>query len=196
MKLNVFTILMLSLFVIPLSHAADEASLKKLNEIAAQKNANTTKALDLSGTDMRAYDLSGAKDAKIDFRKANLKGANFSGMDISHVDFGGANLEQANFEGATIAKCNFRYAKGAVNFTRTTIKHTGFNHGRFAGSAFTSATLDSVSFDFADLKNTHFDHASLIAVNFYSADLTGYTHEGMQTERSSFRRATGTGWFD
>lgn len=176
--------------------AATQESIKKLETLLPRPEAKSS-ALDLSGTDMRAYDLSAPKKGKsIDFTRANLKGANFSGMKICNVDFEGANLEQANFEGATITSSNFRYVTGPANFSRASIKYTGFNHSKLGGSLFTHATLESTGFDSADLRNTNFDHSTLIAVNFYKANLTGYSHDGAQMERTNFERSIGTSWFD
>lgn len=184
-------------FPYPLS-AANQESLKKLEALVPRKSEEALKgALELSGTDMRSYNLcSSKKGEKVDFTKANLKGANFSGMEICNVDFEGANLEQANFEGAHITKCNFRHVTGPANFTGTSIKYTGFNHAKLGQSLFIHALIESTSFDFADLKNTSFNQSTLIAVNFYSADLTGYSHDATRMERTNFERSIGTSWFD
>lgn len=117
--------------------AATQESIQKLETLLPRKSVTESSALDLSGVDMRTYDLCAPKKGeKIDFRKANLKGANFSGIEIRSVDFEGANLEKANFEGATITGCNFRHVTGPANFTRASIKYTGFNHSKLGGSLF------------------------------------------------------------
>lgn len=178
-------------------HAATQESIKKLESLLPRKPLNESSALDLSGVDMRPYDLCAPKKGeKVDFRKANLKGANFAGMEICNVDFEGANLEKANFEGATITGCNFRYVTGPANFTRASIKYTGFNHSKLGASLFTHATLESTGFDSSDLKKINFNHATLFQVNFYKADLTGYSHDGTKMERTSFERSLGTSWLD
>ena len=180
-----------------LLHAASQESIKKLEALLPRKSVAESSALDLSGVDMRAYDLCAPKKGEsIDFGKANLKGANFAGMEICNVDFEGANLEQANFEGATITKCNFRHVTGPANFTRASIKNTGFNHSKLGASLFTHATLESTGFDSSDLRNINFNHATLFQVNFYKADLTGYSHDGTRMDRTSFERSIGAGWLD
>ncbi len=177
--------------------AASQESIKKLEALLSHKSAAESRALDLSGVDMRTYDLCAPKKGEsINFRKANLKGANFAGMEICNVDFGGANLEKANFEGATITKCNFRHVTGPANFTRASIKYTGFNQSKLGASLFTHATLESTGFDSSDLRKANFDHSNLTAVNFYKADLTDYSHEGASMDRTSFEKSIGTSWFD
>lgn len=180
-----------------LLHAATHESIKNLEALLPHKSETQSTALDLSGADMRTYDLCAPKKGQsINFRKANLKGANFAGMEICNVDFEGANLEKANFEGATITKCNFRHVTGPANFTRASIKYTGFNQSKLGASLFTHGTLESTGFDSSDLRNANFDHSNLTAVNFYKADLTDYSHEGASMDRTNFEKSIGTSWLN
>jgi uncharacterized protein YjbI with pentapeptide repeats len=192
-----WVVVCLGAFCSPL-YAADEESLKKLQELLPKKTDKAEdRALNLSGVDMRSYDLcSSDKHSKLDFRGANLKDANFSGMKICNVDFEGADLEGANFEKTTIKSCNFRNTSGPANFTRASIKWSGFNDSVLGKSVFKDAKLESVGFDFADLTGANFDGSTLFQVNFYSANLTGYSHNGAHMDRTNFERSKGTSWFE
>jgi len=179
-------------------YAADAESLKKLESTLSKKSNESSKSLDLSGVDMRSYDLCSSKgSAKIDFRNANLKGTNFSGMKICNVNFEGANLEKANFEKTHISSCSFRDIQAAgIKFTGASIRWTGFNHSKLEGGQFDRVTFESVGFDHANIKHSNFDGSTLFQVNFYYADLTGYSHEGARMDRTNFERSKGTSWFD
>jgi uncharacterized protein YjbI with pentapeptide repeats len=198
--------------------AANQESVKKLETLLPRESAEQSKSLDLSGVDMRSFNLCASnKDEKINFKNANLEGANFAGKEICNmnfeganlknasferarkicnVNFEGANLKNASFERASITSCNFHHVKGPANFTGAFIKYSGFNNATLENSSFDSAVLESTGFDYANLKNTIFNKASLVAVNFYAADLTGYSREEARMDRTNFERSKGTTWFD
>lgn len=76
--------------------------------------------------DCSGRDLSMAKLASIDWRKANLRGA-----DLREVDFTGADLKRANFNSANLSNANLIDAelKGA-NFEAAEVKGAHFKDGR------------------------------------------------------------------
>jgi len=190
-------VFLIAIFSPSFLYAEDSASLKKLETLLPRRSTEESKTLDLSGVDMRTYNLcTSDKNQKINLNNANFEGANFSGLKICNVNFEGANLKNANFEGASIISCNFQHTTGPVNFTRASIRYSGFNYANLANSQFTSANLESTGFDYADLRNTNFDQSLLIAVNFYSVDLTGYSCSGAQMERTNFAKSRGTSIFD
>jgi hypothetical protein len=76
--------------------------------ITQKKDRVTLADLDLSGQDLREYDLSRCWIGRCSFINSNLSGANFSQSILRDCDLTGANIRAANFYAADLASPNNR----------------------------------------------------------------------------------------
>jgi uncharacterized protein YjbI with pentapeptide repeats len=164
-------------------YAAKPADVKKLNQFL--KKDTSTEPLDLSGADMRDYDLNAPGKSK-ELRGANMKGANFScqkirGMKFENVDLEGANFENADLSGVSFRDCNLSKA----NFKGVSILFGGFRNTDLSGANFTEGRFESVGFDKLKMVNAIFDDADFFRVSLVDVDREGASFKNIKTRDCS-----------
>jgi hypothetical protein len=132
---------------------ASERALKFLAQYAAGERA--FEGIDLSGENLWAADLRGARFAQANFRSAILNGARLSGSDLRDADFTGANLAWAELRNARLMRA------------------------RLSGTDLRGANLTNAKLSGADLEDAFIGETLLLGVSlapFCRANLRYFTH--------------------
>lgn len=185
-KITVFS-LALAAFPGENSYAAKSADVKKLEALTKKKD--TAKPLDLSGADMRGYDLTKPECTEM-FKGANMRGTNFACKEIRGIRFENVNLESANFENADLSKASFRNCNlSKANFKGAKVMFGGFRNTNLSGANFTGAKFESVGFDKLKMTGVIFDGA-----DFFRVSLVDVDHEGASFQNITKRDCSGFPW--
>lgn len=166
--------------------------------------------IDLSDTNLRNADFTGANLARARFNGSILEGANLSranltkadliNADLKHADFAAADLTHAtlsdsNLQGVdlTDAKLNRANLFGAnllgARFNRTDLTMTNLVTANLASTVFVNANLTGAELLDANLLNARLDGTKLIGAHFLGANLTGlYVRHDEPTEDIPFVR--------
>jgi uncharacterized protein YjbI with pentapeptide repeats len=128
----------------------------------AKKNAGGGEIInfagaDLSGRDLREYDLQ-----HINFRGAKFGGANLHHSDLSNSDLAATSFIEANLTGAKISRAHVNCA----DFTKANLSYARFNHC----SALEINLTDTVAIE-AEIKQNGMMHATLERANLSRANL-------------------------
>lgn len=160
------------------------------------------RGLDLTGADLRAFDLRG-----VDCTGAMLEGANLAGMALAGARFQGAVLARADLGGAQAQGCDFSDANlGKANlveldatdavFARTTLWEARLLRVRFvraalAGAQFCRTSLAGCVFTEADLTEAQFIECELGAADFGQVRLGGVQFVDCRAAGARWRACSG-----
>lgn len=152
------------------------ASQQQMKKIKAGVNGwNTwrerqpTKAINLSGADLRNIELD-----SINLRSANLSSTNLSGASLNSADLTDANLSGADLFDALLNNANLSNA----NLSSASLMAADFNTADLRGSNLSGADLSSAILSSTNLSNADVSGADLRGANFTNANLTGANLSG------------------
>jgi uncharacterized protein YjbI with pentapeptide repeats len=144
--------------------------------ILAQLPAKSKERLSLSGTDLRAADLSHAI-----LPRTSLNGAQLVGSYLDGVDLRQSGLLQANLDSALLPRANLEGAQAL----RATLKGAVLTEANLRGVLLSEANLET-----ADLRGANLAGANLGSANLAGANLTGANLEGTNLRNAYADRAT------
>jgi hypothetical protein len=103
--------------------------------------------IDLSRTNLRGADFSGAKPGRIIFQNADLSGAILRWSVMEGADFNQSKLKGAAFDGARLSKAYFyKCDLQEAHFWRADLSEADFFGAEIRGADFREATLSDASF--------------------------------------------------
>ena len=118
---------------------------------------------DLSGADLRGYNLF----------KANLDGADLSGADLRDAVFIKGTARMAKFVNSNLEKARLQ---GSL-FNRANMTGANLRNASLIGSVFQGACLVEADFTNADCTGCHFENSNLLESTFYDAQVKGANFE-------------------
>ncbi|MEL7493114.1 MAG: pentapeptide repeat-containing protein [Cyanobacteria bacterium J06554_11] len=149
--------------------------------------------LDLSKTDLRVQNLSGARLRGSNLDNAILSGARLRGAHLSRASLrrallsgaqlNAANLRGANLRGARLSRANLTNARlDGANLRGANLSGANLRGARLSGANLTEARLDG-----ANLTNAHLDGANLNGVHFGRPSFVRGLHHGENLEEANLR---------
>ncbi len=127
------------------------------------RSANYKIKPDLSGADLKGYNLF----------KANLDGTDLSGADLREAVFIKGTARMARFVNANMEKAKLQ---GSL-FNRANMTGASFRNASLIGSVFQGACLVEADFTNADCTGCHFENSNLLEATFYDARVKGANFE-------------------
>jgi len=133
--------------------------------------------VDMTGTDLRAFDFHGYRLHGVDFSRCNLTAANFYESVLSGVHFVGVTAPEAKFlfasacqvffEECDLARADFsRVDFQMVSFQRSNLEEADLIYSHFDGSRFEAVRLNSARLHFALFRNTKLSHVQFDGASF------------------------------
>jgi uncharacterized protein YjbI with pentapeptide repeats len=117
-----------------------------------------------SSFNLSSANLSSARCAGVDLRRAAMSEANFGGADLRGADLSGAGAISANFTGANL--------RGA-NLERTFLSQANFWTANLADASLRWAKMDGANLTGTHCQRANFSRVSFLGSNFHEADFTG-----------------------
>ena len=143
--------------------------------------------LDLTGADLRSFNLRG-----VNCDGAMLEGANLSSMALDGASFRAAVMAHANLADAFVRSCDFTLANlGRANLERLNaaggiFQETNLWEARATGARMQGARFGQAQLYGAKLDGVDFTHASLKDAQFLETDLSGSVFDLAQIDEAQF----------
>ncbi|MCP4138533.1 MAG: hypothetical protein GY754_46675 [bacterium] len=139
----------------------------------------------LSGLDLRGFELIGANLDGANLMGVNLTEVDLAGANFSRVDFTGAKLSMVDLTGAELIQANFSRA----NLNSANLSGAKLNMAILSGARLRKTKLIDADLTGADLTGADLIVATLICATLLGADLTGANLKGTNFSGASLCKA-------
>lgn len=154
-----------------------------------ERDADQNRRLDLSKTDLRNANLSGAHLEKIDLSGAHLEEANLYAAHLEEANLSGAHLQGARLYAAHLQGVNLSEA----HLEKMNLSGAHLTGANFSGAYLCETNLGGAHLESANLTGAHLQGANLLAAilpnaNFTEANLSGALLRRLDLDRVNFNK--------